>query len=52
MEKRDIDSILLANFYFIKCKFERPDCPKTEIAKKFLLNKIKDILFRRKLQLN
>ena len=50
MEKQDIDSILLANFYFIKCKFENPVCSKTEIARKFLSDKIRNILFKKNLK--
>lgn len=44
MNKSDIDSILLANWYFTKCKIERPNCNKTELARKYLINKIKSVL--------
>lgn len=47
MEKQDISSILLANFYFIKCRFENPSCPKTELARKFLIKKIRRALIKR-----
>jgi hypothetical protein len=44
MEKQDIDSILLANFYFLKCRFDNPLCYKTDLARRFLLRKIKKAL--------
>jgi hypothetical protein len=44
MDKQDIESILLANWYFIKCKFDSPKCDKTEFARKFLVEKIKKVL--------
>ena len=44
MNKADIDSILLANWYFTKCKIERPHCNKTELARKYLVNKINSVL--------
>lgn len=45
--KQDIESILLANWYLIKCKIERPSCPKTELARKYLAAKINKTLFER-----
>jgi hypothetical protein len=45
--KQDIESILLANWYLIKCKMEKPSCPKTEIARKYLAIKINKALFKR-----
>ena len=42
--KQDVDSILLANYYFIKCKVENPFCHKTELARKYLVAKIKGAL--------
>jgi hypothetical protein len=45
--KQDVDSILLANWYLIKCKMERPSCPKTELARKYLVSKINKALFER-----
>ncbi len=50
MEKRELDSILLANFYFIKCKFENPVCSKTEMARRFFLDKITKILSKRNIK--
>lgn len=47
MEKQDVNSILLANFYFLKCRFENPLCPKTELARKFLMRKIRKALNKR-----
>jgi hypothetical protein len=44
MEKQEIDSILLANFYFLKCKFENPLCTKTDLARRFLNGKIRKAL--------
>jgi hypothetical protein len=45
--KQDVDSILLANWYLVKCKMEKPSCPKTELARKYLVAKIKKALFER-----
>lgn len=45
--KQDVESILLANWYLIKCKMERPECNKTEIARKYLAAKINKTLFER-----
>ncbi len=47
MEKQDIDSILLANFYFLKCRFENPLCHKTDLARRFLLRKIRKALIKK-----
>ena len=47
MEKQDIDSILLANCYFIKCRFDNPLCAKTDLARRFLLRKIRKALTRK-----
>jgi hypothetical protein len=51
MNKADIDSILLANWYFTKLKIENPKCNKTELARKYLVNKINSVL-NEKSQLN
>jgi len=40
MRKQDIDSILLANWYFTKCKIESPASDKTELARKYLVTKV------------
>lgn len=46
--KQDVDSILLANWYFTKCKIENNSCAKkTELARKFLVAKIQKALFER-----
>lgn len=45
--KKDVDCILLANWYLIKCKTESPFCNKTELARKYLVAKIKKVLFER-----
>lgn len=46
--KSEIESILLANLYLVKCKF---DCKKNgesaNIARKFLTQKIKKVLLQR-----
>jgi hypothetical protein len=47
MNKTDIDSILLANWYFTKCKIENPKCNKTELARKYLVNKVNSVLNQR-----
>ena len=48
MEKQDIDSILLANCYFLKCRFDNPLCHKTDLARRFLLRKIRKALTKKK----
>lgn len=45
MSKREVDSILLANKYFTICKRCSPDCPKTELARKYMTSKIKSVLY-------
>ena len=47
MNKADIDSILLANWYFTKLKIENPSCRKTELARKYLVNKVNSVLNQR-----
>ena len=47
MNKADIDSILLANWYFTKLKIENPKCNKTELARKYLVNKVNSVLNQR-----
>lgn len=46
--KQDIDSILLANWYFIKCRIESPSSDKTELARKYLVSKVGNALLRRR----
>lgn len=41
MNKADIQSILIANTYFTKCKLEKNCClDKTELARKYLVKSI------------
>ncbi len=47
MDKTEIESILVANWYFTSCKLSISDyqnCEKTKLAKKYLINKIKKAL--------
>jgi len=44
MRKTDIDSILLVNWYFTTCKLTKPSCPKTEMVRKYLLEKVNKAL--------
>jgi hypothetical protein len=53
MNKQDVDSILLANWYFIKCKMDSPSDSKTELARKYLVAKIgKALIDRSKVRSN
>jgi hypothetical protein len=47
MINKDINSILIANWYFTKCKIENPISYKTELARKYLNDKIKTLLFEK-----
>jgi hypothetical protein len=47
MSKQELDDILLVNWYFIKCKMERPCCKKTILAGKFLDFIIKKVLTKK-----
>jgi len=51
MEKQDIESILIANCYLTHCKLSDPCKNKIEIAKRFLIKKIRKAL-ENKLRLN
>lgn len=47
MDKTEIESILLANWYFTSCKLSVNNphkCEKTQLAKRYLLNKIQKAL--------
>lgn len=44
MNQQHIESILLANWYFTTCKLNRPNCNKTELARKYLSAQIKKAL--------
>lgn len=48
MSKKEVNSILLANKYFTLCKCQKPTCPKTELARKYLTSKIKKALSPKK----
>lgn len=49
MNKADIQSILIANIYFTKCKLEKNCCSdKTELARKYLVKSIDKVLIERK----
>lgn len=49
MDKEVIDSILLANFYLISCKINNGNnCQKSDLARKYLVSKIKKALIDRK----
>ncbi len=45
--KQDIDSILLANWYLITCKVENKSDDSLDVARKYLVSKIKNALSRR-----
>lgn len=47
MSKQELDDILFANWYFVKCKFETPACQKTVLAGKFLTCIIKKVLTKK-----
>lgn len=47
MRKQDIDSILLVNWYFTKCKMESSPSDKTELARKYLVTKVGKALIER-----
>jgi hypothetical protein len=44
MNKQEIESILLANYYFTTCRLCKPSCEKTELARKYLTNRIRKAL--------
>lgn len=48
MNNSDIESILLANWYFVNCvKNNGPKCPKKGIARRYLTMKINKVLVDR-----
>lgn len=47
MSKPEVDSILLANWYYTKCSLDKPTCEKTKLAKSYLVNKIDKALTER-----
>lgn len=44
MTKEEIDSILLINLYFTKCKMLKPFSPITELVRSYLCKKINKVL--------
>jgi hypothetical protein len=48
MLKEHVKSILVANSYFTKCKIENKCCNRTELAKKYLVKKIRKALTEKK----
>jgi hypothetical protein len=48
-EKPEVDTILAANCYFIKCKFEK-NCEKTDLARKYLTSLVNKALKSRSSQ--
>lgn len=47
MNKEEIESILLANWYFTTCRLCKPSCEKTELARKYLTDKIRKALINK-----
>lgn len=47
MSKPEVDSILLANWYYTKCRLDKPTCEKTQLARKYLLKEINKALTER-----
>lgn len=47
MSKPEVDSILLANWYYTKCRLDKPTCEKTQLARKYLLTEINKALTER-----
>lgn len=45
--KQDVNSILIANYYLVKCKLDNNCCDKVEIARKYLTSIIKKALIDR-----
>lgn len=44
---KEVESILLLNWYYIKCYTEDKKCKKTKLTKKYLFDKIKNLLFKK-----
>jgi hypothetical protein len=49
MKNRELDTILLANIYLLRCKLESAPKQKQELARKFLTSKIEKTLKKRKI---
>ena len=47
MKKAELDSILMVNLYFTGCKLQKPYCPRTELVRKYLVNRINKALVER-----
>lgn len=52
MSKPEVDSILLANWYYTKCRLDKPTCEKTQLARKYLLKEINKALTERMFKKN
>jgi hypothetical protein len=50
MNKTEVDSILLANSYLIKCKLDNCEPQRIDIARKYLTSKINKALNKRTLE--
>jgi hypothetical protein len=48
MSKTELDSILLVNLYFTGCKLQKPNCPRTELVRKYLSKKINKALVEKR----
>jgi hypothetical protein len=46
-DKPEVDTILSANCYFLKCKFLEKNCSKSELARKYMTSLIKKALNQR-----
>ena len=44
MSKEEVDKILMINWYLTICKKSKPNCPKTDLVKKYLSRKLKKFL--------
>lgn len=49
MKKQEIDSILLANTYLVKCKLKSSPRDRQELARKYLTSQIKKTLEKRQI---
>lgn len=47
MRKSEVESILIANWYFTKCKMENPTSDKTETARNYLTQKVNKAILNR-----
>lgn len=49
MKSHELDTILLANTYLVKCQFDQTPSYRQELARKYLTCKIKKTLNKRKI---